>query len=70
MLGSNEVILEAFFEAFTPVLKSILIPILLWIVIPGIVTQVLLQKKSAYTIGAFIGVIAMFTIVPYSKSGF
>ncbi|MCM3663436.1 hypothetical protein M3204_03400 [Mesobacillus subterraneus] len=70
MLGSYEVIFDKFFEVFIPVMNSVLVPILLWIMLPGLVTQILLKRNGAYTIGAFIGLIGMFTIGPYSNSRF
>lgn len=70
MFDSSELILKTFFEAFTPVIELIFIPIIFWIMIPGLVTRILFKRKDAYTIGAFIGLIGMFTIGPYSNSSF
>lgn len=67
MFDSSELILNAFFEAFTPVFQLIFIPIFLWIMIPGLVTRILLKRKEAYIIGAFLGMVGMFTIGPYSN---
>ncbi|WP_226677167.1 hypothetical protein [Mesobacillus jeotgali] len=70
MFDSSELILNAFFEAFTPVIELILMPVFLWIMIPGLVTRILFKRKDAYIIGAFLGLIGMFMIGPYSSSSF
>lgn len=70
MLDSSELILEAFFEAFIPVFQLIFIPIFFWIMLPGLVSRILLKRKEAYIIGAFIGMIGLFTIGPFSNSSY
>jgi hypothetical protein len=55
-------------EGITPVLKLLLAPIILWVFIPGIITQVLFQSRQAYALGAFVGFVALFTFGPYSNS--
>ncbi|MFC4799455.1 hypothetical protein ACFPA1_08795 [Neobacillus sp. GCM10023253] len=49
-------------------LKVFLAPIILWVLIPGIVTQVIFKSRQAYPIGAFVGLIALFTFGPFGSN--
>lgn len=64
----SEIFMSGFLQGFIPVLKSFISPLILWILIPGIVTQVLFKSRQAYPIGAFIGLIALFTLGPFSSN--
>ncbi|MEW8985886.1 MAG: hypothetical protein AB2401_02565 [Bacillus sp. (in: firmicutes)] len=59
-------LINAFFEAFTPVVKALFVPIILWIMIPGLITKILFKRNDAYIIGAFLGLIGMIIIGPFS----
>ncbi|OLO39298.1 hypothetical protein BTR23_09640 [Alkalihalophilus pseudofirmus] len=65
-LINSEAILKVFFEGFMPVIMMILIPILLWVVFPGLVAQLIFKKRIAYSIGALLGLIGfgIFNFVP------
>jgi hypothetical protein len=70
VLGSSEEILNAFLEAFIPIINLIIVPVFIWIILPGVVTRILFKKKEAYAIGAFLGMIGLFTVGPLSNSSF
>jgi hypothetical protein len=53
-------IFNGLLQGIIPVLKILLVPIILWILIPGMITQVLFRSKAAYNIGAFVGLVAFF----------
>jgi hypothetical protein len=59
-------IFNAFFHGAFSILK-ILAPILLWVLIPGVVTQIIFKSRQAYSIGAFVGLLGLFTIGPFGN---
>ncbi|WP_378582095.1 hypothetical protein [Neobacillus sp. GCM10023253] len=63
-----EIILNGILEGVIPLLKVFLAPIILWVLIPGIVTQVIFKSRQAYPIGAFVGLIALFTFGPFGSN--
>jgi hypothetical protein len=60
--------MNGFLQGFIPILKVLIAPLILWIFIPGMVTQVLFKSRQAYSIGAFMGLIALFTLGPFSSN--
>lgn len=66
MLG-KEAIRNAFMEGFMSVITTYFVPFFLWILIPGVATSILFKSKNAFSVGAFIGLIALFTIGPFAK---
>ncbi|MEW9051762.1 MAG: hypothetical protein AB2392_11450 [Neobacillus sp.] len=63
-----EIFTSGVLEGFVPLLKIFLAPIFLWVLIPGLVTQVLFKSRQAYSIGAIVGLFALFTIGPLGSS--
>jgi len=51
-----------------PVIYLIFIPLLIWVVLPGVIFSVLFRNKGLYNLGAFGGLIALFTIGPFSNA--
>jgi hypothetical protein len=63
-----EIITGGMLEGVVPLLKIFFAPIFLWVLMPGLVTQVIFKSRQAYSIGAFVGLIALFTFGPLSSN--
>ncbi|MGO4886339.1 hypothetical protein ACJ2A9_01150 [Anaerobacillus sp. MEB173] len=59
-----EAVQIAFFDGFLPVIMMFLVPLLLWVVLPGIVAQLIFKRRIAYSYGALLGLLGLFTIGP------
>jgi hypothetical protein len=56
----SSILVKGFLDGIVPLLNVFLAPILLWVLLPGIVAQVIFKRKEAYSIGAFIGLVTVF----------
>jgi hypothetical protein len=55
------ILFNSFLEVIIPLLTTLLKSVILWVLIPGLLTQVLFKSKEAYSIGAFLGLVALFS---------
>ncbi|WP_209121045.1 hypothetical protein [Alkalihalobacillus sp. BA299] len=55
----SDAILKMFFEGFLPVIIMFLIPILVWVVFPGLLAQFIFKSRLAYSIGALLGLLGL-----------
>lgn len=55
------------FEGVFTFIQMVVIPVTLWIFLPGILLGTILRSKEAYTVGAVLGLFAMITLGPLSS---
>ena len=57
----------SFFDGLFTFLQLVVIPVTIWIFLPGILVGTIFRNKEAYTIGAVLGLFAMITLGPLSS---
>lgn len=66
LFDSSQLIIEAVAQGIVPLIRMLLIPLMLWVVLPGLIATKLFRSNEAYFLGAFIGFLGMITVGPFS----
>ena len=64
-----EVLLPGIVDGFSAVV-TVLLPLILWILIPAIILNIIFRNKVFWNIGCLLGLIGYFTIGPFSNYNF
>ncbi|MFT4413324.1 hypothetical protein ACLM5H_05645 [Fredinandcohnia humi] len=65
-LIDSQIIIDALLQGLLPVFDAFK-PLLIWVVLPGIITTMIFKSKEGYTVGAILGLLLAFTIGPFSN---
>lgn len=68
MYNINEIFIESFMSGFIPVINMLVVPLVIWVVLPGVIFSAIFRNKGFYNLGAFGGLIALMTIGPFSNA--
>ncbi len=63
---TTEMLVTSIIEGVGPLINIFFLPIILWVVFPGILFSMIVRIKGSYQIGAFLGLVALLTIGPWS----
>lgn len=65
---NKDFLIKAFMEGFMPLINLFFLPLFLWVIVPGGILWFLTgREKTAYYVGAFIGLLLLFKLGPFSN---
>jgi hypothetical protein len=59
-------IIDGLLQGLLPVINAFK-PLLIWVVLPGVITTMIFKSKEGYTVGAILGLFLASTIGPFSN---